>query len=42
MHGIQHFSQQVRWTVALRRGAEYAAVIGLALLSSYWIVRGRW
>jgi hypothetical protein len=30
------------WTGALRRGVEYAAAIGLALLSSYWIVQGRW
>jgi hypothetical protein len=27
---------------AVRRGVEYALAVGLALLSSYWIVQGRW
>lgn len=30
------------WIEALRRGIEYAVAVGLALLSSYWIVQGRW
>jgi len=42
MHGVQHLNQQVRWTAALRRAVEFAAVIGLAVLSSYWIVRCSW
>ena len=27
---------------AMRRGAEYAVALGIALLSAYWIVQGRW
>ncbi len=30
------------WTGSFRRGVEYAATIALALLASYWIVRGGW
>jgi len=39
----QHtFARWLRWTGSFRRGVEYAATIGLALLASYWIVRGGW
>jgi hypothetical protein len=36
------FAPRVRRISTLRRGLEYAAAIGLAIFSSYWIVWGRW
>jgi len=30
------------WMAVLRRGLEYAVAFGLALLSSHWILKGRW
>jgi hypothetical protein len=42
MHRARMLVQKIRWTRALRRGVEYAAAIALAMLSSYWIMQGRW
>jgi hypothetical protein len=42
MRHVWIFAQPIRRISTLRRGLEYAAAIGLAIFSSYWIVRGRW
>jgi hypothetical protein len=42
MRHASNLEQPTHWMGALRRGLEYAAAIALALLSSYWIVQGRW
>ncbi len=42
MRRAAYLSQQDRYATALRRGLEYAAAIGLAMLAGYWIMRGRW
>jgi len=42
MRRARILAPQICWTGALRRGVEYAAAVGLAILSSYWIVQGRW
>ncbi len=34
--------RRVPWAVLVRRVVEYAVTIALALLSSHWIVAGRW
>jgi hypothetical protein len=42
MRHLRDITQEIHWMGALRRGVEYAAAIALAILSSYWIVQGRW
>jgi hypothetical protein len=42
MRHTWNLAQPMHRMVTLRRGLEYAAAIGLAILSSYWIVGGRW
>jgi hypothetical protein len=42
MRQARDITQEIRWMGALRRGLEYAVALGLAILSSYWIMRGRW
>ena len=42
MPGHRNGAKQVTWLRAARLALEYVIVLGLALLSSYWIVEGRW
>lgn len=42
MRAMQIYSPPIKIPGFVRCGLEYAITVGLALLSSYWIVYGRW
>jgi hypothetical protein len=41
MRAMPHYAENRAPLRAIRRCVEYAVTVGLALLSSYWIVYGR-
>jgi hypothetical protein len=42
MTRLSSLTKPTHRTAALRRTIDYSVAIGLALLSGYWIVAGRW
>lgn len=42
MRVMRYRAENSAFVRAIRRCVEYAVTVGLALLSSYWIVYGRW